>query len=97
MTIEPYEVRFEILASGEAITRLLEFPLSTPDIIEVSEQDALKEKAIEELDKALREQEDRVEEKRKVLNTIVETRLLTPLRCLCGRCRPGDHSFFPCT
>ncbi len=32
------------------------------------------QKALDKLDKALREQEDRVEEKRKVLNTIVETK-----------------------
>lgn len=46
VTIEPYEVRFEIMASGDAITQLLEFPLADPRTIQVDEQTPLKEKAI---------------------------------------------------
>ena len=49
VTIEPYEVRFEIMASGEAITGLLEFPLASPDTILLGEQSALKGQAITEL------------------------------------------------
>lgn len=49
VTIEPYEVRFEVMTSGEAITRLLAFPLATPDTIQVDEQAALKDRAIAEL------------------------------------------------
>ena len=49
VSIEPYEVRFEVMASGEAITQLLAFPLATPDTIQVDEQEALKDKAIAEM------------------------------------------------
>lgn len=49
LTIEPYEVRFEVMSSGEAITQLLAFPLASPGTIQVGEQASLKDKAIAEL------------------------------------------------
>lgn len=48
VTIEPYEVRVEFMASGPAITDLLEFPLAAPDRILLDEQPALKERALAE-------------------------------------------------
>ena len=49
LTIETYEIRVEILASGEAILALLDFPLIHPSLITVDEQDALKAEAIDQL------------------------------------------------
>ena len=42
-------VRFEIMASGQAITELLDFQLSQPDTISIEEQPKLKEQAVQVL------------------------------------------------
>jgi hypothetical protein len=49
LSIEPYEVRFEIMASGKAITQLLNNPLAQSDLISIEEQPVLKKEALQTL------------------------------------------------
>jgi hypothetical protein len=50
LTIEPCEVRFEIMTAGRTIIELLDFPHAAPDSIAVAEQPALKQQALEKLE-----------------------------------------------
>jgi len=49
LTIEPYEVRFEVMATGHAVADMLTFPLKDPRSIQVSEQATMKEQMLRSL------------------------------------------------